>query len=149
VPGSVRRRGIRSTDQPEVPTVKRLLATLALATVALAAAACSSTTATGGTAAPAAPADPNAPAITANNLRFGESTVAVPAGKAFQLTFTNQESAPHNVAIYSDASATTNLFRGEIFSSGSKVQEVPALPAGSYFFRCDVHPDMQGTITAQ
>ena len=129
--------------------MKRLLATLALATVALAAAACSSTSATGGTAAPAAPADPNAPAITANNLKFGESTVVVPAGKAFQLTFTNQESAPHNVAIYSDASAATNLFRGEIFSSGSKVQEVPALPAGSYFFRCDVHPDMQGTITAQ
>ena len=87
--------------------MKRLLATLALATVALAAAACSSTSATGGSAAPAAPADPNAPAITANNLKFAESTVAVPAGKAFQLTFTNQEGAPHNVAIYSDASAAT------------------------------------------
>jgi plastocyanin len=129
--------------------VKRLLATLALATVALAAAACSSTTATGGTAAPAAPADPNAPAITANNLKFAESTVAVPAGKPFQLTFSNQEGAPHNVAIYSDASAATNLFRGEIFSSATKVEQVPALEAGAYFFRCDVHPDMQGTITAK
>ncbi len=129
--------------------MKRLLATLALATVALAAAACSSTSATGGTAAPAARADPNAPAITANGLKFGQSGVVVPAGKAFQLTFTNQESAPHNVAIYSDASAATNLFRGEIISSGSKVYDVPALPAGSYFFRCDVHPDMTGTMTAE
>ena len=85
--------------------MKRLLATLALATVALAAAACSSTSAAGATPAPAAPADPNAPAITANNLKFAESTVAVPAGKPFQLTFTNQESAPHNVSIYTDASA--------------------------------------------
>jgi plastocyanin len=129
--------------------VKRLLATLALATVALAAAACSSTSAAGGTAAPAAPADPNAPTITANNLTFAESTVAVPAGEAFQLTFTNQESAPHNVSIYTDASAATNLYNGEIFSSATKVYDVPALAAGTYFFRCDVHPDMQGTITAQ
>jgi plastocyanin len=129
--------------------VKRILATLALATVALAAAACSSTSAAGGSPAPAASADPNAPAITANNLAFGEANVTVPAGKAFQLTFTNQEGAPHNVAIYSGATAATNLFRGEIFSSATKVYDVPALPAGSYFFRCDVHPDMQGTITAQ
>ena len=42
-----------------------------------------------------------------------------------------------------------NLFRGEIFSSGSKVYDVPALEAGTYFFRCDVHPDMTGTITAK
>jgi plastocyanin len=129
--------------------VNRLLATLALATVALAAAACSSTSAAGDPAAPAASVDPNAPTITANGLKFGQSDVAVPAGKAFQLTFTNQEGAPHNVAIYTDSSASTNLFRGEIFSNGSKVYDVPALAAGSYFFRCDVHPDMQGTITAK
>ena len=128
--------------------MKRLLATLALATVALAAAACSSTSAAGATA-PAVPADPNAPAISANNLRFDQASVTVPAGKAFQLTFTNHEGAPHNVAIYSDASAASNLFRGDIVSGGSTVYNVPALPAGSYFFRCDVHPDMQGTITAQ
>ena len=129
--------------------MKRLIATLALATVALAAAACSSTSAAGDPAAPAASVDPNAPAITANGLKFGQSGVVVPADKAFQLTFINQESAPHNVAIYTDSSAATNLFRGEIFSNGSKVYEVPALPAGSYFFRCDVHPDMQGSITAK
>ena len=128
--------------------MKRLLATLALATVALAAAACGSTSAADPSA-PAAPADPNAPAVSANALKFDKADVAVPAGKAFQLTFTNQESAPHNVAIYTDASAATNLFRGEIFSSGSKVYDVPALEAGTYFFRCDVHPDMTGTITAK
>jgi plastocyanin len=129
--------------------VKRLIATLALATVALSAAACGSTSAEGDPAAPAASVDPNAPAITANGLKFGQSDVTVPAGSAFQLAFTNQESAPHNVAIYTDSSAATNLFRGEIFSSGTKVYDVPALAAGSYFFRCDVHPDMQGTITAK
>jgi plastocyanin len=138
-------------QDPEVrTTVKRLIATLALATVALAAAACSSADAGGPTVpASAAPVDTNAPTITAKDLKFGQSEVPVPAGKAFTLTFTNQEGAPHNVAIYSDSSAAQNLFRGEVFSNGSKAYSVPALAAGTYFFRCDVHPDMQGTITAK
>jgi plastocyanin len=127
--------------------VKRLFATLALTAVALAAAACSSTSA--GEPVPAAPVDGDAVVITAKDLKFGQAEVEVPAGEAFNLTFDNQESAPHNVAIYTDSSAATNLFRGEIFSSASKTETVPALDPGSYFFRCDVHPDMTGTIVAK
>ena len=129
--------------------MKRLIATLALATVALAAAACSSTNAGAPPSAPAAPADPNAPVITAKDLKFDQAEVVVPAGTPFQLTFTNLESAPHNVAIYTDASASTPVSVGEIFSNGTKVQDVPALDAGTYFFRCDVHPDMKGSIVAK
>ena len=97
--------------------MQRLLATVALAAVALAAAACGSTNA-GQPAAPAASVDPNAPAITAKDIKFVQSEVKVPAGKPFQLTFDNQESAPHNVAIYTDSSAGQALFQGEIFSGG-------------------------------
>ena len=75
--------------------------------------------------------------------------VKVPAGKAFQLTFDNEDGAPHNVAIYTDSSASQATFQGDIFSSGTRVYDVPALTAGSYFFRCDVHPDMTGTIVAE
>jgi plastocyanin len=128
--------------------MKRLIATLALATVALAAAACGSTAAAP-PASPASPADPNAPAISADQLKFDTAELTVPAGKAFQLSFTNQESAPHNVAIYTDSSASQSVYQGEIFSTATKVYDVPALAAGSYFFRCDVHPDMVGTITAE
>lgn len=130
--------------------MKRLLATLALATVALAAAACSTNAGGPATPAPSAgPADPNAPVITAKDLKFDQAEVVVPAGKAFQLTFTNNESAPHNVAIYKDSSASEKISVGEIFSNGTKVQDVPALEAGTYFFRCDVHPDMVGSIVAK
>ena len=131
--------------------MKRLIATLALATVALAAAACSSTNAgEPGTPGPSAgPADPDAVVVVAKDLRFTTPEVTAPAGRPFQITFENQESAPHNVAIYADASAAQNLYRGEIFSTGTRVYDVPALAAGSYFFRCDVHPDMQGTIVAK
>jgi plastocyanin len=127
--------------------VKRFLATLALATVALAAAACGSTNA--GTGTPAASVDPNAPAITAKDLKFTTPSVDVAAGKAFKLTFANQDGAPHNVAIYTDSSASTPVFKGDVIAGTTTVYDVPALAAGSYFFRCDVHPDMQGTITAK
>lgn len=130
--------------------MKRLIATLVLATVAFAAAACSSTNAGGGTPDPSAgPADPNAPVIVADALRFTAAEVTVPAGKPFQLTFENREGPPHNVAIYTDASASQVVYQGEIFSGpATKVYDVPALDAGSYFFRCDVHPDMKGTLVA-
>jgi plastocyanin len=29
------------------------------------------------------------------------------------------------------------------------VYEVPAIPAGTHRFRCDVHPEMAGTVTAR
>jgi len=38
---------------------------------------------------------------------------------------------------------------GEIVSGSKATQQVPALKAGSYFFRCDVHHEMTGTITAK
>lgn len=129
--------------------MKRLIATLALATVALAAAACSSTSAADPTA-PAGPADPNAPTIVADALKFTATEVAVPAGKPFKLTFDNREGPPHNVAIYTDESASQVVYQGEIFGGPAvKVYDVPALDAGSYFFRCDVHPDMKGTLVAK
>ena len=127
--------------------MKRLLTTVALAAVALAAAACGTTNA-GQPAAPAASVDPNAPAVVAKDLKFVTAEVKVPAGKPFGLSFSNQESAPHNVAIYTDSSASQALFKGDIFSSETRVYQVPALAPGSYFFRCDVHPDMTGTIVA-
>lgn len=131
--------------------MKRLIATLALVTVALAAAACSSTDADTGTpAASAGPVDPNAPVVVAKDMKFQTRDVVAPAGKAFKLTFENRDGAPHNVAIYTDSSASKALFQGEIFGgTATKVYDVPALAAGTYFFRCDVHPDMTGTIVVK
>ena len=129
--------------------MKRLIATLALATVALAAAACAPANAAPGTPAPTVAVDPSSPVVVANAMQFETKNVTAPAGTAFAMTFENKESAPHNVSIYTDSSARNRLFEGEIFSSGSRVYQVPALAAGSYFFRCDVHQEMTGTIVVQ
>jgi len=77
------------------------------------------------------------------------STLAVPAAKPFQIAFENKESAPHNVAIYSDSGYGTAVFRQDPFGGPkTAVYEIPALAAGTYYFRCDVHPAMSGTLTA-
>ena len=87
-------------------------------------------------------------AIASRDLTFDVATLAVPADSPFSLQLTNQEAAPHNVAIYRDSSASDDVFVGDVISSSSIVYQVPALEAGSYFFRCDVHPDMNGTLVA-
>ncbi|HEX5147812.1 MAG TPA: cupredoxin domain-containing protein [Candidatus Limnocylindrales bacterium] len=131
--------------------MKRLTLTLGLLTLAAALAACSNTSAApASTDVPAGAPAGDAATLTAKDFKFTESQVTVPADEAFELTFDNQDGAPHNVAIYTDSSASTKVSVGEIFGGpGQKTQSVPALAAGTYFFRCDVHPDMQGTLVAE
>jgi plastocyanin len=129
--------------------MKRLTLTLGLLCLAVVLAACSGSSATPGAASPSTPAG-EAVTITAKDLVFGQAEMIVPADEAFDLVFDNQENLPHNVAIYTDESASTEISVGEIFSGpAQKTQSVPALAAGTYFFRCDVHPDMKGSIVAE
>jgi plastocyanin len=126
--------------------MKRLAATLALVVVAAVSAACSTATAQ---PAPSGPIDPNGPTIVAKDLKFQTTAVDAKAGENFTLHSDTQDSAPHNVAIYTDSSASQSISVGEIVSGSKTTQQVPALKPGTYFFRCDVHHDMTGTITAK
>ena len=90
--------------------------------------------------------------IIARQLSFDEKTVNAPAGKAFDLQFDNQAAGvPHNVSVYTDSSAKTALFTGQIVTGPKTVTyHVKALDPGSYFFRCDVHPtQMTGTLVVK
>jgi plastocyanin len=128
--------------------MKRLTLSVGLLVLAAITAACS--TASGGQpAGSAGPVDPNAPVVTAQGNAFSPASLTVKAGKAFSLTLDNKDGAPHNVAIYTDANAAEAVSVGEIVSSSKTSQQVPALDKGSYFFRCDVHHDMTGTIVAE
>jgi len=127
--------------------MKRLFLALGLVVLAAFTAACSSTSAQ--PPASAGPVDPNAPVIVAQGNAFSPSSLDASADKAFSLTLDNKDSAPHNVAIYTDSGAATAISVGEIVSSTKATQQVPALAAGSYFFRCDVHKEMTGTINAK
>jgi plastocyanin len=129
--------------------MKRLVLSLGLLSLAAALSACSNVSANPTSTDPVATGAPagNAVTITARDLKFSQSEINVPAATAFTLVLDNQEGAPHNVAI-ADASGT-GIFKGDIVSSTKVTYQVPALASGTYPFRCDVHPDMQGTITAQ
>ena len=114
----------------------------ALATAALLAAC-------GGTPASTAdPADADV-SVTSVDIAFEQTTLTVPAGEAFTLALINEDSAPHNVAIYTDSSASNDLYIGEHVTDGTIVYDVPALEPGEYFFRCDLHPEMVGTLIVE
>lgn len=90
--------------------------------------------------------------LTAENVAFDTKTLTATAGQPFTVAFDNKDAGiPHNFAIYTDKSASNNLFRGDTVNGpGTTTYSVPALPAGTYYFQCDVHPSvMNGTFTVK
>ena len=126
--------------------MKRLVLALGLVVFAAISAACSSASAQ---PLPSGPVDASGPTIVARDMAFSPSTVEIAANKKVTIHFDNQDSAPHNVAIYKDASAAEKISVGEVVSASKADQVVPALAAGTYFFRCDVHTNMTGTIVVK
>jgi hypothetical protein len=133
-----------------VPATCNPLRRLALVLgILLAVAACSGGGGGLGYASPPASLSPNSPTLNAVNVAFDHNQVAVPANSPFILVFDNQDTVGHNVSIYRDSAYQYQVFQGVIFSGPStRWYPVPALAPGTYSFRCDVHPNMAGTIVA-
>jgi plastocyanin len=86
--------------------------------------------------------------ISAQGIQFSTKELQAPAGKAFSITFQNDDSGiSHNVDIL-DAN-NTSIFKGAVFPGvASQTYQVPAIKTGTYSFVCDVHPNlMTGTLT--
>ena len=87
--------------------------------------------------------------IAANNLAFDKNELTIPADTEFLLVFNNEEAQPHNVSILEAQGSANALFRGAIVTGPTVSEEtVEPIPAGEYYFQCDVHPNMSGTATA-
>jgi plastocyanin len=89
--------------------------------------------------------------VTASGLAFDTAEIDLAAGKPTTLTFINKDAGtPHNIAIYPSASQLTPaaaLFQGDIVTGpATATYKIPALKAGTYYFHCDVHPTMNGTV---
>ena len=71
--------------------------------------------------------------IAAQSSAFSTDCLAAPAGKAFTIAFDNRDAdVPHNVSIYTDDSASTGLFTGDLISGPKKIiYGVPALKPGT------------------
>jgi len=89
--------------------------------------------------------------LTAFDQKFDKDCLAAPANAAFTIDFSNLDRGiPHNVAIYEDETAKKNFFKGELTDGpGKQTYSVPGLPAGTWFFRCDPHPEMNGTFISK
>lgn len=99
------------------------------------------------TAPPSIPAD--AIHMSSQNLQFSTSELQVPAGKPFTIVLDILESASHNVEIYRDNTWSSLMYKeAPRAGPGTFLFNVPALGTGTYAFRCEVHPNMTGTVTA-
>ena len=86
--------------------------------------------------------------VTAQNVAFGTDTIELPADTESTITFDNEDAGvQHNIAIFTDDSLSENLFRGDVITGSDTIDyPIPPLEAGEYYFHCDVHPDMNGTV---
>ncbi len=103
----------------------------------------------GGSAASASPPAEADLTVNAEGNAFGPSVITLTAGDATTVFFRNLDDQPHNIAIYTDEGATESLFVGDTITNAAVTYEIPALEPGEYFFRCDVHPDMTGTVVVE
>ena len=85
--------------------------------------------------------------ITADNLAFDASAIQATAGEDFTITLVNNDSAPHNISIYTEEGGELIGSAGATAEGGQTVTiDVSALDAGTYVFKCDIHPGMNGSV---
>ena len=89
--------------------------------------------------------------VSAVNLQFNTDEIVLPAGEEAEIAFANEDasSIQHNIAIY-ESEGGKELFPGEVIPGGqSTTYSVPALDKGEFYFQCDVHPGMNGTVKVE
>ncbi len=86
--------------------------------------------------------------VVAKDTAFDTDEIQLPADTPSTLTLDNEDPFDHNLSIYEDDSASGEpLFTFEPFAGpASKPFDVPAIPEGEYYFHCDIHPTMNGTV---
>ncbi|HEX5938718.1 MAG TPA: cupredoxin domain-containing protein [Actinomycetota bacterium] len=86
--------------------------------------------------------------VVAQDTAFDTEELQLPADTPTTLTLDNRDAAPHNVSIYQDDTASGEpLFTFEPFTGpAARPFEVDPIPEGDYYFRCDVHPTMEGAV---
>jgi len=90
--------------------------------------------------------------VVSQNFEFSPNDVTVSG----EVELDNRDSTPHNIYIYPDeesaeaADASQAIFQGEDAAGNSSVTyDLADVEAGTYPFICQLHPNMQGTITIE
>ena len=87
--------------------------------------------------------------LVAKTISWDKTCLAVAVGLPFQITIENQDKGiDHDFAIYDTPKLKHRLYlSSKVTGPGTKTFTGPALPAGKYYFQCDIHgPAMSGTF---
>jgi plastocyanin len=90
--------------------------------------------------------------LRAANLAFDKRSLTAPANTQVTVNLDNADAGVlHNFALYrSNTQLTTPLFRGELAAGPRVIANTFTTPdPGTYFFRCDAHPEMTGSFTVR
>lgn len=93
--------------------------------------------------------------IVGRGIAFDTDQMAVEAGRPVVITFDNQDAGvPHNWALYESEGAARSSgepIAASPIEDGPVVQQIAFDPPepGSYYFVCDVHPNMNGDLTVE
>jgi cytochrome c oxidase subunit 2 len=87
--------------------------------------------------------------LTAQNIKFDQSTLTAPA-TGFTIHFDNKDAGtPHDVDIL-DGTGKKVVDNKDFPGPAAKDYPIPPVPAGTYKFECSIHPtQMFGTLTVQ
>ncbi|MBI2763737.1 MAG: cupredoxin domain-containing protein [Chloroflexi bacterium] len=97
------------------------------------------------TPAPSWPSD--AIVVTARNLRFDTTQLLFKADTPSTLVLVNEDGDAHNIAIRTRSGFEGDLlFRFDPVAATTIAVPVGPLPKGTYFFLCEIHPSMSGTV---
>jgi plastocyanin len=92
-----------------------------------------------------------APKEEAQGIKFLQPKLSLtPSAGKVSIHFVNSDAGTqHNIAVFRGSDATAPLlFRGGLVTGPASVDYTfNAPPPGTYFFHCDVHPTMTGTLT--
>ena len=85
--------------------------------------------------------------IVAQGIAFDSEELRFPPDAEATLHFVNQDAnIPHNVAIY-ESQGGAPIFQGEIITGVADTDYTFTTPEpGEYYFQCDVHPNMNGSV---
>ena len=123
-------------------TIASMLILALLALGLIIAAGCSNSGKNGGTGdgtTPGGTTGGSGTSVTIKDFAFSPASLEVAVGAS--VTWTNEDSAPHTVT-GDDGIDSGNLAQGKSYSHAFKT-------AGTYAYRCSIHPSMTGTVTVK
>jgi len=89
--------------------------------------------------------------LSAKDVKFSAPCIEATAGAPIVIHFTNDDTMPHNVAVYANNSKQTELVKGEIITgpNATTTVTVPAQQPGQLYFECSVHSTMNGALVVR